>query len=222
MLDISILSNVRQVQRSLTSLERKQLPFATAVALTSIGKKVEAGERKGFTRQLDRPTPFTMKSIGVKAAKKNNLVATVFMRDKAASYLEPFEFGGVHKMNARAMFNPKASGTNQYGNLPRNLIARLKGRPDIFIGPVKTRGGETVNGVWQRPHGRAGQAPRNPSSAVLGRNTSGKLKLLVRFTNPQRVTQQLHYRERAKRIVAGRFDPEMRAALAKALASARR
>jgi hypothetical protein len=33
----------------------------------------------------------------------------VYVRDIAAGYLEPFEFGGDHKLNSSALLNPKTS-----------------------------------------------------------------------------------------------------------------
>lgn len=65
--------------------------------------------------------------------------------DTAASYLEPFEFGGQHKLNSQAPLNPKNIKLNKYGNLPRNKLSQLKAKPNTFIGEIKG-----VNGVWQR------------------------------------------------------------------------
>jgi len=156
-MDISVQSNLRQVQRQFGAFIDKQLPFATATALTALGKHVQADEKKQFNRVLDRPTPFTLNAVGVKAARKSDLRAVVYVKDKAAGYLAPYESGDVQKVNGRAVLNPKASPVNQYGNLPRNLIARLKGRTDVFIGPVKTKGGEVINGCMATGHTCAAQ-----------------------------------------------------------------
>src|SRR5476649_251163 len=126
--DISIRSNLKEISRSLGAFAQTQLPFASALAITALAKRVQGEQTKAFTRVFDRPTPFTLKAIGVKAARKTDLVATVFVKDIAASYLAPYEFGGVHKLNGKAMLVPKGAPTNQYGNLPKNLLERLKGR----------------------------------------------------------------------------------------------
>jgi hypothetical protein len=221
-IDISVRSNLRAVQRSLTAFSQQQMPFAAAKALTALANRVDDVETKQLSRVFDRPTPFTLNAIGVRAARKSNLHAVVYVKDKAAGYLAPYEFGGVQKVNGRAMLTPKGSPTNQYGNLPRNLIARLKGRADIFIGPVKTKSGEVINGVWQRPFIRANQNIRGKSKVGKGANTGGALKLLVRFTDPKAVTKHLGYRARAKLCIDTNFNAEFSTAMAQAMASARR
>lgn len=217
--DISIRAPIKDIQKTLSAFARQQIPYATALALTSLAKKVQAEETKALSQVFDRPTPFTLKAIGVKAARKSNLTATVFVKDIAASYLAPYEFGGMRKQNGRAMLNPKAAQTNQYGNLPKNLISRLKGRSDIFIGAIKTKNGSVVNGVWQRPMATAPLAGRK---GLRGGNRTDHLKLLIRFTDTQPVKQHLGYRARAQRVVNAHFNAEFSAALAVAMASARR
>lgn len=74
---------------------KKQIPFATSQALTSVARKIQAAQETALQRNLENPTPFTVSSLGSAGANKNNLKARAFVRDIAASYLEPFEFGGV-------------------------------------------------------------------------------------------------------------------------------
>lgn len=218
MFDVSVRTSFKEVERSLSSLARQQLPFAKAMAVTGLARRVQEAEQSAFGQVFDRPAPFTVKSVGVRAARKNDPTAVVFVKDIAAAYLEPFEFGGAHKTNGRALLNPKGAQTNQYGNLPRNLVARLKSRADIFIGAIKTKSGEVVNGVWQRPAAAPAMAGRR---TPRGANHTGQLKLLVRFTDPEPVTQHLDYRARAKRVIAAQFNAEFSSAMTKALASAR-
>ncbi len=68
----------------------------------------------------------------------------------AATYLEPFEEGGIHKLNSSALLNPKNIKLNKYGNLPRNKLSSLKNKDNVFVGELSTRYGKGVNGVWQR------------------------------------------------------------------------
>jgi hypothetical protein len=224
MLDINVRSDFGRLARSLNDLERRQLPFATAQALTGIGRHVRVAEQTGMRRKLDRPMPFTINSVGVKAARKSDLTAIVYMRDIAASYLEPFEFGGNHKLigSGRTWLNPKNGlSLNQYGNLTRNKLKQLKARPDIFIGKVKTKNGDVIDGVWQRPHAKPGQAARRTTRTGIQANTSGHLKLLLRFGDAIPVRQHLGWRDRAKAVVAVRSAAEWRRALAAAVRTAR-
>jgi hypothetical protein len=221
--NISIASNIKQIQKSLSDLAYKQMPFATATALTSLAKLIKEEEVKNMAATFKNPSPFTLRSIRSTAARKDNPVATVFVMDKAAEYLEPYEVGGVHKLNSRALLNPKDIALNQYGQLRRGTLATLKARSDIFIGPVKTKRG-TVNGVWQREAATAAITNKRTGKTRIskrGVNQSGKLKLLVRFGDALPVTQRLGYQARAKQVVDANFNREMGRAIAKAIATAK-
>ena len=206
MFDISIKPDLRGLEKSLNGFAYQQLPFAVAQGLTVIAKRVADAEVENMQRVLDRPTPFTLKSVGVKGATKSSQEATVFIKDVAAAYLEPYEFGGMNKLSGRALLRPANVNVNQYGNLPRKKLAQLKARKDIFIGAIKTRNGQ-VNGVWQRVPPQRGK----PAS----------LKLLIKFEDAHEVTQRLGWRDLAQKVVRANLDRELGKALAKAIASAK-
>jgi hypothetical protein len=105
------------------------------------------------------------------------------------------------------LLKPINQPVNQYGNLPRNKIAQLKARADVFVGKVKGKGGVEIDGVWQR------------IPAAKGRPAS--MKLLVRFANAHPATQQLNYRQRAEDLIKANWNAEMGRALARAIATAR-
>ena len=229
MLDISVRSNIKELEKKLDAFVRKQLPFATAQALTATAKAVQTAERENMVKMLDKPTPFTLNSVKVKAARKNDLEALVFVQDIAAAYLEPFETGGLHKLIGRGVtwLNPKdKSLLNQYGNLSKSALASLKGRSDIFIGKVKGKSGQVIDGVWQRTAESATRTRVMKNKKVVvtkarGLNQTGQLKLLVRFGDAIPVTHRLGYADRAKATVGRVFNKEMGKALAKAIASAK-
>jgi hypothetical protein len=224
-IEISIRSNIKEVQKSLDAFAYQQLPFATSNALTALAKEVkDDGFVKALTDTLDRPTPFTLNSAGVKPAKKNKQYAEVFVKDIAAGYLKPYEFGGERKLNSQAVLYPKGVPLNQYGNIPRSKVKSLKGRKDIYVGKIKTKSGDVINGVWQRPVSAARMVTKKgmPRNLPKTANTTGKLKLLIKFGDPQEVKQDLNYRERAQRIVNTRFNAVFGAALAKAMATTKR
>lgn len=204
--DISVRANVKEITKSLSALAYKQVKFATAQALTALAKEVQADEIQNIASTFNKPKPFTQKSVGVRGARKDTLTATVFVRPIAAKYLDPYEGGGRHVLSGRALFNPKNIKLDQYGQLPRKVLDRLKARKDIFIGPVKSKSG-TVNGVWQRVPAK--------------RKQPAHLKLLIRFGDSLAVNKRLNYRSRAKALVDRRFNAVFGDAMAKALASAR-
>lgn len=206
MFTLSVKSDVRALSKKLDALARKQLPFATAQALNATAEQVRDAERENMRKVLDKPTPFTLNSVAIKRASKSNPVAQVYVKPIAVSYLLPYEIGGKNKLNSRALIKPVGQKVNQYGNLPRTTLARLKGKPNVFIGKVQTKDG-VVDGVWQR-----------------GKKTRGKsagLKLLMKFEDAHDVRQHLDYRGVGKRVVAAVFPRALDAAVAKAIASAR-
>jgi len=228
MFDISIRSNISALQRSLGRFANEQLPFATAKALTGIAKRVQDAEKNAIRTIFDRPTPFTVNAVAVRGARKSMLAATVYVKDIAASYLQPYEDGGNHKMigSGRTWLNPKnGMQLNQYGNLSRARLAQLRARPDVFIGKVKTKRGEVIDGVWQRPYIRDNQKLRGMSrrhGLVNDQtNTRGRLKLLIRFGDPMPVTKRLNFIERARQVIAANIEREFFKAVEEAMRTSR-
>ncbi|KEA54661.1 hypothetical protein DT73_00415 [Mangrovibacter sp. MFB070] len=214
MADLNNLSaQLRQLQ--------KQIPFAMAQAMTKVARQIEAAERTALQRHLDNPTPFTVKSVGSQGARKNNLQAKVFVRDTAAAYLEPFEFGGQHKLNGQALLNPKNIKLNKYGNLPRTKMAQLKAKPDVFIGSVGD-----VNGVWQRRKPRkskkgAKRAKRSPNGTRRDRMKKPAPKLLIQFGNALAVSPTLGYMQRASTMAAALMPSALSREIAEAIRTAK-
>ncbi|PAA14467.1 hypothetical protein [Pseudomonas fragi] len=222
--DISVHANVKEISRSLSRLAHSQINFATALALTALAKEVQADEIRNIGSTFKKPKPFTQKSVGMQGARKDTLQAKVFVRPIAARYLEPYEKGGSHVLAGRALINPKNIKLDSYGQLPRKALARLKARKDIFIGPVKTKSG-VINGVWQRAYHRAKGSERGRSrqggEVRRGANTTGRLKLLIRFGDALAVNKRLNYRSHARALIDRRFNALFSEAMGKALASAR-
>lgn len=207
MLDISVRIDVKALNKQLDALTSKQLPFATAQAINSVAKKLQAAEQDNMRKVLDRPTPFTLNSVSVKLANKTTLTATVYVKEIAAAYLLPYEEGGQNKLNARALIKPVGQKVNQYGNLPRTTVKRLASKKNVFVGKVKTSAGE-VDGVWQR------------TKATRGKRAG--LKLLIKFEDAHEVRQRLGYRDLARKLVGSSFRGELGAALARAVATAKK
>lgn len=153
------MSTLKDLSRQLKQLQ-KQIPFATAQAMTSVVRDIAAAQKVALGRKLESPTPFTVNSVGSAGARKNNLRAKVFVRDVAAEYLEPFEFGGEHKLNSQALLNPKNIKLNKYGNMPRNKLSQLKAKPNVFVGEVNG-----VDAVWQRRKPKKAKKKRARRSA---------------------------------------------------------
>lgn len=225
MFDISVKSNVDAVSRRLSALAYQQLPFAEARTVTELAKLAAQVEKRALPEVFENPTPFTVNSVAVQSARKNLPVARVYIRDQAARYLAPYEFGGTQYVGAKpGDLVPVNVAANRYGNLPRNTIRRYLNRPDVFLGVVKTTHGD-VYGLWQRPQrpAKAGtsNANRRGTRTPKQANTTGKLKLLVAFHAPAQTKKRLQFGTRAREVVMTNVNRVFGAQLAKAIASAR-
>ncbi|MCP1629633.1 hypothetical protein J2T25_002584 [Citrobacter amalonaticus] len=213
------MATLKEFSSQLRQLQ-KQIPFATAQAMTKVVRQIEAAQRTAFERHLENPTPFTVKSVGSVGAKKNNLRAKVFVRDTAAGYLEPFEFGGEHKLSGSALLNPKNIKLNKYGNLPRNKLSQLKAKPDTFIGDV-----DGVNAVWQRrkekTKKRKKRAKRSPNGSRRDRVKQRAPKLLIRFGDALSVKTTLGYMDRANTMANALLPSALNQAIAEAIRTAK-
>ncbi len=225
-LEISIRADIKAITNSLAAMAYKQLPFAQAQAVNSLAKRVKESEVTNIKTTFPTATPFTANSVSMQKARKDNPTATVFLKDIAAQYLQPYETGGTHFLGTKkGLLVPIDQATNQYGNIPKGILASLKGRTDIFVGPVKIKSG-IINGVWQRI---ATTAIKNTKIAnkrgkmvrMRKLNTSGHLKLLIRFEDPKEVTQHLGWGSTAKSIISNNFKKDFDTAMDKALATAK-
>ena len=61
---------------------KKQLPFASSVALNSTGFDIRQALNKGTQGAFGKPTKFTQKAFLTTKSKKTNLVVHVFAKDK--------------------------------------------------------------------------------------------------------------------------------------------
>ncbi len=217
-IDISVRANVKELSKKLSALAHKQLAFATALALTEIAKEVQTEEIANIKATFKKPRLFTQRAVGMRGATKRTLTATVFVKPIAAKYLKPYEDGGVHVLPGKKLLNPKDIKLDSFGQLPRNVLEKLRARKDIFIGPVKAKSG-TINGVWQRIPPKDGQKARRGRAATAAQ--PGHLKLLIRFGDALAVNKRLNYRSRAQAIVNSQFRSAFGRAMDKALATAR-
>lgn len=214
------MANLTDLSNQLRTL-RKQIPFATAQAMTSVVRKIEGAQKVAMQRNLDNPTPFTVKSVKSRGARKSDLKAKVFVMNIAAAYLEPFEIGGVHKLNGSALLNPKDIKLNKYGNLPRNKLSSLKSKENTFIGDISG-----VNGVWQRKKAKKGKKgrkrlQRSPNGTRRDRKKQPMPKLLIRFGDALPVEPVLGYQDRAMKMTQALLPQEINRAIAEAIRTAR-
>ncbi|HHI0472264.1 TPA: hypothetical protein ACP4W7_005217 [Klebsiella variicola] len=212
------MATIKDLSRQLQTLQ-KQIPYASAQAMTAVVRQIAAAQKVALGRKLESPTPFTVNSVGSAGARKNNLRAKVYVRDIAAEYLEPFEFGGEHKLNGQALLNPKNIKLNKYGNMPRNKLSQMKAKPNVFVGELNG-----VNAVWQRRKPKKSNKKRAKRSANGTRRPKRKErapKLLVRFGDALPVTPTLDYMNRSRSMAAGLMPGALCRAIEEAIRTAK-
>ncbi|EFJ8793866.1 hypothetical protein AXA14_005177 [Escherichia coli] len=212
------MADLKDLSRKLEAI-KKQIPFATARAMTSVARQIRDAQKTAIQRRLSNPTPFTVNSVRSAGATKNNLVARVFVMDTAAAYLGPFETGGVHHLSGKALLNPKNIRLNKYGNLPRRKLDQLKSKPNVFVGKVNG-----VSGVWQRkkaPKSRSKKRRKRSSNTARPQVKRGSTKLLIRFGDALSVQPVLGYMDRANSMAKALLPQEIQKALAEAMRTAK-
>lgn len=204
MLDISLAEDVRRFSETLTDFSRTQLPFATVRALTRTVQIASDQVVRGLPLTFDRPTPWTMKSIGIETAKKSTMQARVFVKDLQTPYLLLQEEGGFNQPKKVALVTPKGVRLNRYGNIAHRALAKAKarvgknGQSKVFVGTIKG-----VGGFWERD------------------DKNGTVRLLVRFEGAKKVTPHPFFFPAVETIIRRDFDRILLGALEDALATAR-
>jgi len=201
-MQFGIKSNVDEVARGLNDVARRQMPYAVSVAINDVLKDIKRNSEKRLKRQLDRPTPFTMKAFGIRYANKRTLTGKIFVKDIQAKYLKWAEDGGSRKPKGRAIAVPVKQRLNKYGNMPKGALKRAIAKPTVFTGTPKGR--PDAPGVYQRM-GKGG----------------GKLKLLASFEPIAKYKPRLGFKRGARRTAEARLPGALYRALTKAIANAR-
>lgn len=219
---ITVSPQLQRLPRQIDDLAKRQLPFATARALTTTAQLAAGNVTRQLPSIFDRPTPFTQRAIGMERATKSSLQARVFVKDIQAGYLRLQQTGGTRKPAKRALVLPVDMKLNSYGNMPKGAFQRLKAKPNTFVGTVKG-----VGGLWQRPP----RGKRRNSFYGGGHGTKGKLRsgegfrtgltLLARFEPEASYKPRFGFDAKVERVVRAAIGPAFRAELAQAIATAR-
>jgi hypothetical protein len=189
----------------LSDLGRKQLPFATAMALNDTAESVKRVEELEIDRAFDRPTPFTRRALYMRRASKGRLTAQVGVKSLQAKYLKLQATGGVRRPAGSALVVPVSARKNKYGNLARGAVKKSLKRADVFVaGKRRGKTGHLRAGVYQRPK-RSGQP----------------LKLLVAFEPRAEYSPRWDFQSLAMRRASGVFPDRFKARLVQAIRSAK-
>lgn len=167
MIQIKIKADTKQVKRFLRNVQKKQIPFATARAITQTLIVAKKDVIRQLDKDIDRPTPFTRRAFRVDGANKKNLTGRLFAMRKQDEYLQWAIFGGVRTPKGTAFAlrpakpGPGAIRLNRFGNIPKGQQARaqlakgafsatINGVAGIWMAPKKTKSGKIRKGSRMR------------------------------------------------------------------------
>lgn len=100
MITLDVSFDVSHAIKALDALQLRQVPYATAQALTMTAQRVADAERREMRDVFDRPTPGTLNSLLVTPATKQTLTSVVRLADDRAKgvpasvYLKTEQTGG--------------------------------------------------------------------------------------------------------------------------------
>lgn len=195
-MQINVKSNIKEITKFTTTVQKKQIPFATSVAINNTLFDLKKEMAKQMDKKLDRPTPFTRRGFFINKAKKNLLVGVLLMKDIVANYMQYQIEGGTRTTGKQipVPYKPNAR-LNKFGNIIGKRTGLLK-KNTQFIGNVSG-----TEGVYER--------------------TKQGLKLIIGFERSVNYRPKFPFYVIAEKFSNAVFDKKFVKAFSRALRSAR-
>lgn len=200
---LSVAHNIKALGRDLSDAARKQVPYATSLAINDTLADIQRGTGPLLEARLDRPTPFTKRGTYLRRASKRTQAGQVGFKRIQAAYLSRLEEGGTN--TGRGQRVPVNARTNKHGNMPRGGVKRLLASPRVFSGKPKGKPG----GIYRR----VGATAKRPA----GR----QLRIEVAWSDRSSYAPQLGWRRMAHQRGVARLPKSWAEAFRKAMATRR-
>ena len=152
MIQIKVKTETKRLKRWLSNVQKKQIPFATARAITQTLQIAKKDVLRQLDKDIDRPTPFTRRGFRVDGASKQTLSGRLFILPKQNDYLQWQIFGGVRTPRGVAFaLRPAKPGPgrvrlNRFGNIPIGQQAKAQLAKGAFSATING-----VAGIWKAP-----------------------------------------------------------------------
>lgn len=235
---------LRERLQALDRLEREQLPFAAALALTATAQDVKKALVDEMASVFDRPTRFTLNSLFVDPATKASMKARVWMKDRtpdsggraATEWLAPQIYSGGRDQkgsekglnakgvlpNGQYIMPAKGLKLDAHGNISRGtmnkIVSGLGAQRDKYANSTTSRrsaGNLKRYFVMKKGNRPIGIAERT------GKGKAG-MRMVVAFASRPQYSKRFDFFEVANRVAEDRLPIQFELALARALATARR
>ena len=133
---LSVKDNIKDVTKWTTNVQKKQVPFATAMAINKtlgIGKSnrmrgLDREMQKQMIKKLDRPMARTTKAFYRIAARKTNLTGTLGFTEWANKFMQYLVHGGVRSGESSKVGVPYIPNAklNKFGNIAGRKSGLIK------------------------------------------------------------------------------------------------
>jgi hypothetical protein len=143
MTTISIKADIKEAQRAIDVVSKKQIPYASKLMLDALAESTKKRTETEIKRNLDRPTNYAQRMIGIKYANKASLTSQINVKgsvsrgeEKVLGHLfsggkrhgKGFEGALVDKgIMPNGMYAMPGQGAplDLYGNIKRSFINQL-------------------------------------------------------------------------------------------------
>ncbi|WP_444891220.1 hypothetical protein [Microbulbifer sp. DLAB2-AA] len=121
-MDISVKLDTSKFDRASAEL-KKQLPYASSVALNNVAFRIRGEERAAIGRIFVNPAKLTLNSVLVKKATKRSGVAKIFIRDEATNGTAPSQYLAPSVIDENRIEKRFERALRHAGFLPRGMYA---------------------------------------------------------------------------------------------------
>ena len=224
-IELTIDQDFKRFERFLNN-NRKQLPFATSVAVNETAKQMRLSFNKG-TNVFDRPNKFTQKAFKNTKSYKNKLVAHVFAVDKEGAdrsrYLKYATKGGGRVPKGFELF---FTGLKNDGTIPSNayFMPTSYVEQDNYGNVKRTELNKIIRNINNTKKGYFVGTPRNNNKFKAGIYKRDKDKLKPYFTvttRRPRYDKMFDLERIGNKVVKRKFNTFLGIAIDKAIATAR-
>lgn len=248
MIEPSIRFDLTGFQRSLSTIERQQMPYAVALALTETAKGGRLEVQREMDRVFDRPTPYAKRGVVYDRATKQNLTAAVVVtgdRTKgglpATAFLGPQIEGGLrsHKaferqliqrglMDSRMVAVPATRAPlDRYGNMTQGFLNKVMADLQIDYrgaGATRVRSDQSLkrNKNYRKARYFVPKKGSHLYPGVYQRNPSdNSIFPVILFIPSKGYKVRLHLQDVVARYVAANIHQNFELAFTRAVTSAR-
>ncbi|WP_413662498.1 hypothetical protein ACG1BZ_14870 [Microbulbifer sp. CNSA002] len=141
-MDVSVKLDTSKFDRAAAEL-KKQLPYASSVALNNVAFRIRGEERAAIGRIFANPAKLTLNSVLVKKATKRSGVSKIFIRDQATNGTAPSKYLAPSVIDVKRNDKRFERALRHLGVLPAGMYAvhgkaaRLNRHGNISVGTYK-------------------------------------------------------------------------------------